>query len=159
LHNEEEVEAIRSFYVTHKVNVPLFGKLLVLPKSFAANFVCDKPWACISIGSEPGDWPKINKCQQVDILQIAFADINKPIEDCPELILFSPQHAQQIWDFVDKVWDQVDLLMVHCLAGVCRSPAVAAAISQIKYNDDSLYFDIYHPNTLVYNTMLKVKHE
>jgi protein-tyrosine phosphatase len=44
--------------------------------------------------------------------------------------------------------------MVHCLAGVCRSPAVAAAISQIKYNDDSLYFDIYHPNTLVYNTML-----
>jgi predicted protein tyrosine phosphatase len=135
---------------------PTNGKLLVLPKSKAAEFTHSTPWACISIGSEPGDWPKINKCQQVDILQIAFADIDLPRRTGH--ILFTEAHAQQIWDFVEKVWDQVDLLMVHCLAGQSRSPAVAAAIAKIKYNDDMMYFRLYTPNSLVYNTLLKVKY-
>ena len=131
---------------------PLNKKLLVLPRSAAQDFTYDKPWACISIGTEPGDWPKINMCQRIDILQIAFADLSKPEKD---MILFNEKHAKQIWDFVDKVWDKIDVLMVHCMAGVCRSPAVAAAIAKVKYGDDFMYFDLYLPNSLVYTTMLK----
>lgn len=138
-------------------NHPIFGKLLVLPKSAARDFTYDKPWAAISIGSELKDWPKLNKCQQVDLLQIAFADINEPTKrGDQELILFTDDHARQIWDFVEKVWDKVELLLVHCLAGVSRSPAVAAAIAKVKYGDDSLYFSRYTPNSKVFNTMLRV---
>jgi predicted protein tyrosine phosphatase len=123
-----------------------------MPKSEASSFTSAKPWACISIGCEPGDWPKINKCQLVDCLQLSFADIDKVTDG---LIAFSMQDAQKIWEFVDKVWDQVDVLVVHCLAGQCRSPAVAAAISKIKYGDDNMYFAKYTPNTRVYNGLLK----
>jgi predicted protein tyrosine phosphatase len=135
---------------------PINGKILVVGKSAAADFTNDKPWACISIGCEPGDWPKINKCQLVSLLQIAFADIDKPIEG---KILFDENHAKQIWDFVESVWDRIDLLLIHCLAGTCRSPAVAAAIAKAKYGDDSLYFGLHAPNMLVYHTMIKEYYE
>ena len=131
-------------------------KLLVLSRSEAGNFVCEKPWACISIGAEPGDWPKINKVQQVDILQIAFYDTEFKRED---VIYFTPIQANEILDFVDKVWDKIDLLMVHCQAGLSRSPGVAAAIARIKYGNDDFYFKNYMPNTLVYRTILNVAHE
>lgn len=141
---------------------PTNGKLLVLPKSAASNFTYDKPWACISIGCEPGDWPKINKCQQIDLLQIAFADLDvrhqKELEEHKpdrELIFFNENHAIKIWDFVEKNWDKVEILMVHCLAGASRSPAVAAAIALKKYGNDNLYFKIYTPNRLVYRTLLE----
>jgi predicted protein tyrosine phosphatase len=135
---------------------PINGKLLVLSKSAAVDFTSNKPWACISIGSEDGDWPKINRCQLVDVLQVSFLDLDR----LPELydgdgVLINDNHAKLIWDFVDVVWDKIDLLVIHCLAGVCRSPAVAAAIAKIKYGDDSLYFKSYLPNALVYRTMIE----
>ena len=136
---------------------PINGKLLVLGRSAAADFTFDRPWACISIGTEPGDWPKINRCQLVDLLQVAFFDLDRmpDISDTEEIVLFNEDHARQIWEFVDAVWDRVDLLLVHCLAGVARSPAVAAAIARVKYGDDKLYFKCYIPNSLVYRTMVE----
>ena len=131
-------------------------KLLVLPKSKAAKFQCDQPWACISIGSEPGDWPKINKVQQVDIIQLAFEDTEFKRDTG---IVFNEQHAKDILDFVDKNWDKIEILMVHCLAGQSRSPAVAAAIAKIKYDDDDVFFNKYTPNMLVYRTILNVAHK
>ena len=131
----------------------VFGKLLVLSKSESIKFICDKPWACISIGVEKGDWPKINKVQQIDILKLAFYDTEFKRDDVP---YFTPEHAQEILDFLDKVWDKVDYIMVHCLAGMSRSPAVAAAIARIKYGQDQFYFDNYMPNQLVYRTILNV---
>jgi predicted protein tyrosine phosphatase len=141
---------------------PKIGKLLVLSKSKAREFSYDKPWACISIADGPGDWPHINKVQQVDLLQLDFADFDdvptaeNPFPLCflrPGEIRFTTEHAQQIWEFVNKVWDKIDLLMVHCLAGISRSAAVAAAIAKVKYNDDSLYFTRYRPNLSVYSIL------
>ena len=141
---------------THRFGQPINGKLLVLCKSAATDFVSDKPWACISIGTEPGDWPKLNKCQLVGLLQISFYDLDRIPPGCEleNIVLFSEDHAQRIWNFVNSVWDKVEILLVHCLAGVSRSPAVAAAIARMKYGDDQLYFDRYLPNRLVYRTML-----
>lgn len=141
---------------------PLFGKLLVLSKSQSREFSHDKPWACISIAEGPGDWPHINKVQQIDLLQLAFADFDdiptaeNPFPLCflrPGETRFTTEQAKQIWAFVNKVWDKIDLLMVHCLAGISRSAAVAAAIAKVKYNDDSLYFTRYRPNLSVYSIL------
>ena len=144
---------------SYRFGQPINGKLLVLCKSAAKDFVHDKPWACISIGCEPGDWPKINKCQLVDLLQLSFYDLDRLPDPWTHgvdntIVLFNEDHASKIWDFVDSVWDRVEILLIHCLAGVSRSAAVAAAIAKVKYDDDSLYFKQYCPNALVYRTML-----
>jgi len=134
----------------------LNGKLLVLSKSEATRFQCDKPWACISIGVEKGDWPKINKVQQVDLLQLFFYDTEFKREDVK---CIGQEDADLILDFMQKNWDNVEYIMVHCLAGMSRSPGVAAAISRIKYGNDDFYFKNYLPNTMVYRTILNLAHE
>lgn len=131
---------------------PLIGKLLVLPRFAAKRFACTRPWACISIGVDHGDWPRISRRERIDRLRLAFADIKEPKDD---LILFNGELARQILEFVDRVWDEIEVLMIHCEAGISRSPAVAAAIAKLKYKDDAAYFRIYRPNTLVYLTLLQ----
>ena len=69
--------------------------------------------------------------------------------------MFNGELARQILEFVDRVWDEIEVLMIHCEAGISRSPAVAAAIAKLKYKDDAAYFRIYRPNTLVYLTLLQ----
>jgi predicted protein tyrosine phosphatase len=145
------------YYEKHGIVYPYFkDKLLVLSRSAAKDFSCDKPWACISVAADPGDWPKINKVQQVDLLQLAFADNEYDWEDKS---LFSPQQAKQILEFVEKNWDKIEVLMIHCYAGISRSPAIAAAIAKLKYQDNSMFFQLHTPNKLVYNTILKVAKE
>ena len=134
----------------------LNGKLLVLSKSEATKFQCDKPWAAIQIGVEKGDWPKLNKVQQIDLLQVYFWDTEFKREDVK---CVTTEDAAEILDFVDKVWDKVEYLMVHCLAGMSRSPGVAAAVARLKYGNDDFYFKNYMPNTMVYRTILNLAHE
>jgi len=129
-------------------------KFHILSLSKAKKFTCDKPWACVSIIDHPeSGWPKINKVQQVDMLQLAFGDV---LKENQYYQLFDEKQAQQILDFVDNVWEKIDALMIHCYAGISRSPAVAAAISQIKLNTNNDIFDLYTPNLLVYNTIIEV---
>jgi predicted protein tyrosine phosphatase len=147
---------------------PQIGKIIVLSRSKAKNFTSDRPWAAISIDTFP-EWPKLNKCQQVGLLQLEFADINCREDVGPELLamhpdlpdrLFTEEHANQILDFVQKHWDEIEVLMVHCYAGLCRSPAVAAAIHKIFQNDDdSAFFSLYTPNSRVYTTILTVANQ
>ena len=133
-------------------------KIIVLSRSGARDFECDVPWACISIATEVGDWPKITGVKRLGHLPMAFADADDPVWieriDRMGLEMFEEKHANRILDFVNKMWDQVDLFMVHCEAGQCRSPAIAAAITKIKGEDDSDYFRNKTPNALVYRVML-----
>ena len=56
---------------------------------------------------------------------LRFHDIDKPLED---FVMFNKDMARQIVDVVtSKDWSQV---VVHCTAGVSRSPAVALAIAE-----------------------------
>ena len=121
----------------------------------ARDFKSDVPWACISIVSEEGTWPVISAANRVALLQLAFADAIYPTD---ALVLFEEDHAHRILDFVKTVWDRIDLLMVHCEAGISRSPAIAAAVSRIYYGDDAPFVlsHLYEPNPLVYRTMLEV---
>jgi predicted protein tyrosine phosphatase len=59
------------------------------------------------------------------VLRLAFSDIMR-IES-PEDVLFSPEHAAAIVEFVEQ-WRHADRLVVHCHAGVSRSPGVALGL-------------------------------
>ncbi|NUQ62361.1 MAG: hypothetical protein HUU20_07725 [Pirellulales bacterium] len=121
----------------------------------ASVFRAAAPWAGISITTDVGDWPEIDGTNCVGLLRLQFADLEKPH---PGEKLFDESDAQAILDFVGEVWPQIHLLMVHCRAGLRRSPAVAAAISRIYLGHDEAWFrqGVYDPNMLVYETLLNV---
>ena len=138
-------------------------EIIVRSKRLAKDFASDVPWAAISI-STYGDWPTLNKCQQIDLLQLSFADSDciqfitehNQNESFPSIRLFNEEDANQILTFVEKIKDKVEILLVHCEAGISRSPAAAGALSLIYNNTDQEFFCLpFHPNMKVYNTILK----
>ena len=84
---------------------------------------------CISI-TDPLTPPVNLSPKFVDVLRLSFSDITEPIP-LPSYVLFSSEHANAILDFVDK-WAHVDRIVVHCVGGFSRSPAVALAIAELR---------------------------
>ena len=133
----------------------------------------DIPYIVISIystGSEPANIPSPPDC--LDILYIKFDDLAEDIfTEGLTYRAINEEDANRIWTFVDYYMYREhvrlepltealhpELILIHCDAGVCRSPAVAAAIDLIYLGNDSKWFKApYCPNMKVYNTMLKVK--
>lgn len=116
-------------------------------------------WAAISVATYDGDWPKLSACKRLGLLQIFFPDISFKIKDNSMKYnkLFDEEMAQRIFDFVDGIKDKIDTMLIHCEAGVSRSPAIAAAIDRIYFGEKNVkekYFMKYRPNILVYQTMI-----
>ncbi len=127
----------------------------VRSKSKAREFISDVPWAAISIASYDGDWPKLNAAKRMGLLQLWFADLEFERGD-PE-IMFQHSHAKQIYKFIAEMQEkEVELLLIHCEAGISRSPAIAAAVAQAFLGENATpYFKKYNPNQLVYKKMVQ----
>lgn len=134
----------------------------VRSRGYAQEFKSDVPWAAISIITEH-PWPNLLEENRVDLLQLEFWDISTSAESLglrgEGILSFEEDHATQILDFVHDMWDQVECFLIHCDAGLSRSPAVAAAIERIYYEDDQYWFNTKTPNMLVYRKLLDVHHE
>jgi predicted protein tyrosine phosphatase len=127
---------------------PVIGKIVILPRRDAKEFKYDKPWACISITGLDEPWPEIDKENRVGLLQLDFDDIEFLK---PDKKVIQPEQVNSIWNFVGEVWDEIDLLMIHCHAGISRSAAVAQAVSDTYQPSQARHFrDIFSPNKLVY---------
>lgn len=114
----------------------------------------DKPWAVISIRN-PDMTPLEFECPNLKgVLHLAFDDIDK-LENGK--IPFTIGMANQVWDFIQSV--KVDILLVHCIMGLSRSPGIAAAIDKILTGDDSKWFATKVPNRRVFTCMLKAANE
>lgn len=133
-------------------------QLVVCSRITATDFKCDEPWACISISNSVGDWPDIDDDCRVDILQLVFVDVVFSVSQDFDYSVFSERTALEILDFVEELWWEIEVLMIHCDAGISRSSAVAAAISKLYLDDDSEFYDedLYDPNPLVYDILLRV---
>ena len=135
-------------------------KIVVLPKRKIHNIenTLTENHSIISVYtpfSEPSNILKNKNTEK--ILFTSFDDYDTIIDNHEEFwgrkqILFSYVNAKEIIDF----WNEInsDLLIVHCEAGVSRSPAIAAALTKINEEDDNFYFKNYRPNSLVYRTIL-----
>jgi predicted protein tyrosine phosphatase len=88
------------------------------------------------------------------ILRLRFDDVEVASVDYTPI---SITDAEAIVAFVEKVKDKIDMLVVHCYAGVSRSAGVAAALMAYYNGDDMPIFQNgkYSPNMLCYRTMLK----
>jgi len=128
----------------------------------AKSFKNKSPWAAISISTDPEDFPVLGEDNRVGVLQLSFWDLGGSLSDpesnsirLNEFInekLFSKNQAVQVLDFVYKVLPEIDTLLIHCEMGLCRSPAIGAAISHVLWGAETekVYFNRFDPNRFVY---------
>lgn len=139
-------------------------EIVVLPKRAIPEIDTPLNWAMISIATYKDHWPEYNEENCKKVLRLAFhdADPKSTVNPCHAKgdDLFTEARAHMIIDFVEEVKDEIDMLVVHCEAGVSRSPAIAAVIAKILFNDDSTFFKApFTPNMHVYRVMLNTAHE
>lgn len=83
---------------------------------------------CISI-SDPDASPARVSSRFAAVLRLNFDDVIERGE--PSDILFAEDHAREIRTFLDA-WPKAERVMVHCNAGVSRSPGVALGLCDIR---------------------------
>ncbi len=63
------------------------------------------------------------------------------------------KQGKRIWDFVQSHQNQVGTIVIHCLAGMSRSPAIALALSEKLEVESSYWRQTFNCNEHVYQTM------
>lgn len=115
------------------------------------------PHCIISISDTREDRadPAVNDLTR-DVLFLNFHDTNEPK---PGMDLFTVRHAIDVLNFYERYKGEVGLFVAHCNAGMCRSPAVIAALQKIHTGNDDNWFRTKTPNSLVYRTILGEAYE
>lgn len=92
----------------------------------------DVPHVIVSITSSEDDQARIPASPHCRaLLRLVFVDADEKSESISEESLFSRAHARAIWSLLEEHLPHIERFVVHCDAGMCRSPAVAAAIAKV----------------------------
>jgi hypothetical protein len=83
---------------------------------------------CISI-TDPKAPPVRLSPRFADVLRLSFNDI--VASPLPSDVLFGAEHARHILTFLRR-WPRAERIVVHCIAGVSRSPGVALGICDLR---------------------------
>lgn len=152
------------------------SRILVLPRSKATRLDIPGKYAVVSIhdpapDGEPAKIPQ--RWGLVAVQWLAFHDFDLNMNYPPGIWdkerhgrrlhdwAMTRTHAREVWDFVRTHWQQIETLVVHCEAGVSRSPSVAMAVADAyalgrdAISWDNLDPDGDPPNGHVYDTMMK----
>jgi predicted protein tyrosine phosphatase len=108
-----------------KHRVPEF---VVLSREDAERYEPGGREICISIADPDAD-PALLSKDFVAVLRLNFTDII--VQGEPTDVLFSEDHARAIREFIDT-WPDATRIVVHCHAGVSRSPGVALGLCDIR---------------------------
>lgn len=117
------------------------AEFLVMSRAAAKAHTGDlRPWAAIQIHTGT-DWPDLDETGRRGCLRLNFADLeyagdhDKDWCRAHNTALFSFRHAKRILDFVAEHAKHVEYFLIHCEAGMSRSPAVAAAVQNLMGRD------------------------
>ena len=103
-------------------------ELVVLSREDAERYEPSLTEICVSI-SDPEAEPARVSSRFAAVLRLKFHDVTERGE--PTDILFAPEHARAIHEFLDE-WPDVDRVVVHCNMGVSRSPGVALGLCDVR---------------------------
>ena len=99
-------------------------QLLILSRRNAEAYEPEGVEICISISD-----PDLNEARLSEkfaaVLRLAFFDLLAPMTG--QSIVFGEEHAEAVVRFV-AAWPQADRIVVHCGAGLSRSPGVALGL-------------------------------
>ena len=78
--------------------------------------------------------------------------------DLPDDVeLMTAEHAQRIWEFVDRWAGEVGAIVCHCEQGMSRSPAVAIGVCVGLGEDPSELIAEFSPNAFVQQLVVGVR--
>ena len=103
-------------------------EVLVLSENRARLYEPSGREVCISV-TDPGKPTALLSDRFLAVLRIAFTDIAELVED-PWDVVFTPDHAKEIVGFVQR-WRGVDRIVIHCRAGLSRSPGIALGLCDV----------------------------
>jgi predicted protein tyrosine phosphatase len=110
---------------TRKKQIPEF---VVLSREDAERYEPREREICISIADPDADPARLS-ANFAAVLRLNFTDITE--QQDPSDVLFSEEHARAIRDFIDT-WSDATRIVVHCHAGLSRSPGVALGLCDIR---------------------------
>lgn len=99
----------------------------VLSREAAERYEPEGVELCISI-SDPSAPPARLAAGFAEVLRLAFNDIQAA--GSADDVLFDDEHAAAVLEVVAR-WPGVERIVVHCHAGVSRSPAVALGVCDV----------------------------
>jgi predicted protein tyrosine phosphatase len=102
-------------------------ELVVLSREAAERYEPNGKEICISIGDPHGNPAQLSDAF-VAVLRLAFNDITA--YPAPEDVLFAEEHAEEVLRFVEQ-WPDADRIVIHCHAGVSRSPGAALGLCDV----------------------------
>jgi predicted protein tyrosine phosphatase len=108
-----------------KKQIPAF---VVLSREEAERYKPGEREICISIADPDAERARLSGDFEA-VLRLSFTDIIEMGE--PSDVLFSEDHAQAIREFIDA-WPDARRIVVHCHAGVSRSPGVALGLCDVR---------------------------
>ncbi len=112
--------------------------------------------AVISIRNPGEPKPRIQiKGRCVGVLYLEFHDAERVpgVKVSEDVVMMKPEHACSVWAFFEEHRQKIDTIVVHCYAGMSRSPAMAAAISEACGDRIENFFTHYQPNDHVFHLM------
>jgi predicted protein tyrosine phosphatase len=83
---------------------------------------------CISV-TDPEKLPAPLSARFAAILRLGFTDITETT-GLERDVLFNEDHARQIVAFI-RQWRHVNRVVIHCRAGLSRSPGIAAGLCEL----------------------------
>jgi hypothetical protein len=132
-------------------------RLLVLSRDAAEAYEPVRREVCISIG-DPLHLPVALSPKFTAVLRLNFSDITEDIPH-PTYRRFATHDAQQIIEFIAR-WRDVDQIVVHCRAGLSRSPGVAMGIRELQGSLVDVAGEPYPlANTWVRDLVVKIGNE
>ena len=111
----------------------------------------DVPHLIVSITSSIDDVARLPENEHtLGVVRLVFLDVPAHLP-AP----MTSDDAAEILDAFVRHRDRIERVIVHCDAGVSRSPAVAIALARIAGQDDRELLARYRPNPHVLETMAR----
>jgi predicted protein tyrosine phosphatase len=133
-------------------------EVLILSQTRAETYVPSGREVCISI-TDPGKLPARLSDRFAAILRLSFTDITEPT-GLDWDVLFNEDHAKEIVSFI-RQWSDVDCVVIHCRAGLSRSPGIAMGLCELFWwgSADDLQKEHYLCNRFVGRELVRVGRE
>ena len=113
---------------------------------------------CISI-SNPDAPDLVLSAKFKEVLRLRFDDVDERDVGSGYFVDFNEAHAREILAFADR-WRAVDRIVVHCLAGLSRSPAVAIGLCEVfGWPPGTLETDYALTNKWIRAELVRVGHQ
>jgi predicted protein tyrosine phosphatase len=126
----------------------MIRNVIFVSQAVACDLSPDDRLAVVSI-TEPGFGPAPLQPGWRDVLRLSFHDVDAAVDG---YLLFTEAQADALIDWLTAASARVDGIVVHCVAGISRSAAVAKFVAD-RYAVDGFDHSYFRYNRHVYRVL------